>query len=148
MKKDLASDHQTIIRNSPYLIFLMVSTASGKVNKKEVEALVGVLSKPEEFDSSVLTYIADNTLQDAPAIVAEISAQQPNFIEALQELRGVIDTCLEDAYRQPFKQALFSMANKIIESSGGFLGFGGKASKAEKEVLLAIGLTLGIAEDC
>lgn len=132
------------LQKSPFLIFFIVAAADGKVDKKEVEAFIKILSTPEILKNELMAYLISNVGSKIPNIISEMAIGQKDYIGELTALKEVIDTKLGAEHANNFKITLLKIGKKIAESSGGFFGLGSKISKEEKTALAGIAVCLDV----
>ena len=134
------ADMQTITR-SPLLVFMLVAAADGKVDKKEMQAFQKVVMT---VMSSATPLLRDAMTRLLPKIDEHLQAlREAEPSEEVERLAKILDTHFPQEAKQ-FKEDLIGVAIQIAESSGGFMGFGSKISKDEKEAIGAIAAVLGL----
>jgi hypothetical protein len=159
----LTSEERELLKRSPLIVFLLVAGADHRIDKKEIDEFIQSLLFPHEFYSDLLVEAIDCLL---PGPVTELDKSDPDALnEAVKNVtlhmshiihhdhdehlvdllkaKHVLDK-LPPEHARDFKLSLFHIAHRIAESSGGFLGFGSKIDKWEKEALKKIVYTLDI----
>ena len=132
------------ITRAPLLVFLLVAAADGKVDKKELAGFQKVIVGVMTAATPLLRDAMSRLLPQMDKFLDELEHINP--VEELQRLAGILDTHYPQE-APAFKEQLLSIAVKIAESSGGFLGFGSKVSDDEKAAIAGIGITLGLIEE-
>lgn len=140
----ILSSELEALQKSPFLIFFLVAAADGKVDKKEVQEFIEILSNPEILQNELMAQLISGVGSKIPSIISEMATGKKNYIEELSSLKEIIDSKLAPEYANDFKITLLRIGKKIAESSGGFFGFGSKISKEEKTALAGIAICLGI----
>lgn len=138
-----ADDARTLAR-APFLVFLLVAAADGKLDKKELKKFGQVLEQFSDCPSPRLRQAITDMLPTMATIFEEVTQESFNPIDELQRVARIMDT-QHPAEADIFKQSLLSLAVQIAQASGGFLGFGNKIDKDEEEAIAAVAITLGLA---
>lgn len=136
-----------VLKQAPFLIFYLVATADGKIDKKELAKFFSVISDLSNYKSPLTHKVITNIINDISKMVIEISHKEMSYPAELAKLRVIIDDNLPAEEANKFKMDLVAMGKKIAEASGGFLGLGNKISKEEKTVLNAIAVFLGLKNE-
>ena len=133
----------TTLARSPLLVFLLVAAADGKVDRKEFagfhKVIVGVMTSATPLLRDAMSRLLPRMEETFDEL------EDINPVQELERLAGLLDTHYPKEAKV-FKEQLVSIAVKIAESSGGFLGFGSKVSKDEKAAIAGIAITLGLIE--
>lgn len=138
------SEWKTLL-NSPFIIFLAVAAADGKLDKKEAEQFAKVLAAGGKNRCPVLSKILAEALPHFMDFINGLLSGKINPLKELMTVSDLADAKLNANDAKIFKLSLMSIAKEIAESSGGFLGFGSKVSKDEMKVINGIAATLKLA---
>jgi hypothetical protein len=139
-----SEEDMKLITRAPLLVFLLVAAADGKIDKKE---MIGFQKVSMEVMVGATPLLREAMSRLLPKIDEHLRAMQAsNPVEQLERLSTVLDSFYAKEART-FKEQLMTIAIKIAESSGGFLGMGSKVSKDEKMAIAGIGMVLGLIEE-
>ncbi|MDQ1362307.1 MAG: hypothetical protein QG652_167 [Pseudomonadota bacterium] len=131
--------------NSPFIIFLAVAVADGKLDKKEAERFAKILAEAGKYRCPILSRILAEALPHFMEFINGLLSGKINPLKELMTVTDLADARLSANDAKIFKLSLMSIAKEIAESSGGFLGFGSKISKDEMKVINSIAATLKLA---
>lgn len=140
----LLSSEMKALKRSPFLIFFLVAASNGKVNKKEVQEFINILSSPAVLKNNLMSHLISNIDNEAPAIISDMTINKTNYIKELRLLKNVIDSKIDNIYANDFKIALLTLGRMIAENSGRVFGFEGMINKEEKTALASIAACLGL----
>ena len=133
LSNQFSSDEWNLIVQAPYLVFLTVAAADGKIDEKEIKGLAEVLTKAKKQPGLLIQKILEDSAADAQSIINSIIHSGQNTIDTLQKIQQAVDAKLSNEDATVFKVSLMLIAQQIAEASGGGLfGFGKKISKAKK----------------
>jgi len=135
------------LADAPYLVFLVVAAADGKVDEKEVSAFQKALVQAAASEHPVVHEMFARGLQDPEGRLRKLLSETPAPADALAAAGALISEKLPRDEANGIKMALFLLGKAVAEASGGFLGFGSRISKQEKKALAAVLLLLGIDLD-
>lgn len=144
--KNLSYEEFKKLKQAPFLIYFLVASADGEIDKKEMLQFMEVLSNPESHTNPIFSKIINIVTNDIDAIVTEMKQQPINYIEELSHLKDIVNNNLPEHDANNFKLTLLLLGKKIAEASGGFLGFGDKISREELAALQTIAACLEIKD--
>lgn len=130
---------------TPVVVFGIVASADGSIDKKEIKQFQDELIKGIVVDNRFMQQIMAEVLPVVPELLQDVVMVKVDPKEVLENITRAIDAKLplKDAY--DFKLALVMIGKEIAEASGGFLGmFGSKMSKEEEQALAALSLIIGL----
>ncbi|MCL1035698.1 hypothetical protein L2750_00805 [Shewanella submarina] len=143
---EAASDNPLVgLMYSPLLVFLLVAGADGKVEPKEVQSFLKVLTDKAVLSHPILNAIVNGIAPDLQQHVQELIQTGDNYLEQLTEIAELADANFEQEMSESFKYGLYYIGEKVASTSRGFWGFGGKPGKPEKAALAAIAGVLNIS---
>ncbi len=121
--------------------FEYISSADGKIDKKEFQSLDKILSKPDAF-SSDLTKEVIASIESSGTLLA-LKGQDPRALkEGLDDFAKIIDYTLSKSEAFDVKKDYIAMGMFIASSSGSF--FGGKVCHDELDSLAELGVVINI----
>lgn len=135
-EEGLTGEDWATLARSPCLVFLMVAAADGGIDKKEIMAFGSILRQHKAVPSAIFSrilQIAQANFETFTREIMESGAQVQDHLLDLADLLGSGKIPREEAIN--VAHLLCGLAQVIASASGGFLGFGPKISKKEKEVL-------------
>lgn len=132
------------LRRAPFMVFLLVAAADGKLDNKEAQAFVKQLGDSAKEGGELYSRIITNVITDVPQLLTELLTTPFNHAQELLRIRLIVETKVSAEEAQAFKQALLGLGKTVASASGGFLGFGSKISKEEKATLERIAAGLGL----
>lgn len=143
------NDSYELLKEAPFIIFILMALADGEIDLKETTALAEVVLKPEMFGNDFLVQLIRDAIpqiteKSIPECLSSIMNENPDYEKKLQEIRKVIDEHLDSESALEFKKSLIKLGYKIADASGGLFGFGSRVCKQEKEMLKAIASILGV----
>lgn len=138
-----SQDYQALI-SAPYLIFILVAAADGKVDDKEIKEFIKLLTNPGTLENPLLHKVITSTIGSAGEYLTQVLSRSDDYIQELEKLKRIVDDNLPDSEAREFKMALLQLGKQIAAASGGFFGFGNKISKQKKMALAAIAICLDI----
>lgn len=143
------NDSYELLKEAPFIIFILMALADGEIDLKETTALAEVVLKPEMFGNDFLVQLIRDAIpqiteKSIPECLSSIMNENPDYEIKLQEIRKVIDEHLDSESALEFKKSLIKLGYKIADASGGLFGFGSRVCKQEKEMLKAIASILGV----
>lgn len=138
------SDWQ-VMAEGPILAFLLVASADGKVDKKEIAEFGKVLTVlAMQQTHPVVARMMSMAYHNLDGILQHLFSGQLNPAKKMQAFTTLVNQRFTDEEAQMIKSSLMFLAEKVASSSGGFLGFGPKISKDEKEAIGALAFLLGL----
>ncbi len=148
-KSTINEDDYETLKESPFIIFILMAFADGKVDQKETASLAKVIMNPSIFGSDFLVKIIQDSIPQLtftaiPECLSAIIDNNPDYFKKLQEIRIVIDKNFEEDEANHFKKALIRVGYKIADASGGFFGLGSRVCKEEKQMLKTIAHILDV----
>ena len=140
----LDADDIKTLAYAPVAVFCIVAGADGNIDKKEIrafqkEVLTGVVT-----ESELLQRVMVQVVTEFETLIKEFLNREIDAREKLGEILSIINTKLGDREALEFKLSLFGMGKSVAEASGGFLGFGSRISKQEKEALAGLAAFFGL----
>ncbi|MDP4848666.1 MAG: hypothetical protein NWR51_15555 [Akkermansiaceae bacterium] len=139
----LTGEDWATLAKAPCLVFILVAAADGKVDAKEIKAFGSILENHESLPSSILSKILGIAQQNFESFIQEIVADGRSPQDQLLGLADLLKSGKipkEDAV--VVAKGLLLLGKAIASASGGFLGFGSKISKEEKQALAVLELIL------
>ncbi len=138
-----------LIKEGPFIIFILMALADGEIDLKETTALAEVILNPSEFKNDFLVQVIRDAIPEItptsiPECLAPIMNNSPDYLNKLQELKRAIDENLDASEALQFKMALIKLGYKIADASGGLFGLGSRVCKQEKKMLQTIAAVLGV----
>lgn len=144
-------DHEDyeLIKEAPFIIFILMALADGEIDLKETTALAEVILNPSTFKNDFLVQVIRDAIPEItptsiPECLAPIMNNSPDYLNKLQELKRAIDENLDASEALQFKQALIKLGYKIADASGGLFGLGSRVCKQEEQMLRTIAKVLGV----
>jgi hypothetical protein len=135
----LSEDEKRRLAYAPFVVFVMISAADGKVDRKELNAFVRALrEQKDELLREVITLVP----KPPQEIISEILGDFEGALSGLRESIEAADARLPKGQAIKLKVGLWDIANKVASASGGVLGFGARVSDEEKAALEALALIL------
>lgn len=132
----LSGEDWANLAKSPCLVFLMVAAADGGVDEKEISAFGAILRQHKAVTSPIFSKILQIAQANFETFIAEFMQSGDQAKQQLKEFATLLasgkipqDEAISIAHH------LCGLGVAIASASGGFLGFGSKISKQEKEVL-------------
>lgn len=129
---------------APINVFCLVAASDGSVDKKEFIAfakmLLGLKHYDHELIKGVYAATVENIEEKFNIVVKNLDQVMPN----VKKIRSILKGKVEDKIADEFCKSLLFVAVKIASASGGFLGFGSKISKEEKEMLVRVATMLDV----
>ena len=147
-------DEWKTLQFAPLWTFGAVAGADGKIDRKEMEALLVALLDSSLFEEPLVsrtelqltTDIFDSVVEDFSNLVAECMSDQREFIDGLRQAADIIAKKTSTEEARHFRNSLLFSGRKVAESSGGgVFGLGSKFSKEEKRALGTVATALGIS---
>jgi tellurite resistance protein len=137
MKEIFQEDEWTLLCETPAIVFSVVGSADGKIDKKELEAFEHFTKKKNAFSSALFNQI----LPDNPALLIE-SVQQKKYDknevkEKLRSVDNILDNKVDAIDAKLFKHHLIALGTLIANASGKM--FSDKISEEENEALVTLG---------
>ncbi len=138
-----------LIKEAPFIIFIIMALADGEIDLKETSALAEVILNPSEFNNDFLVQVIRDAIPEItstsiPECLAPIMNSSPDYLNKLQELKRTIDENLDASEALQFKMALIKLGYKIADASGGLFGLGSRVCKQEEKMLQTIATVLGV----
>jgi uncharacterized tellurite resistance protein B-like protein len=133
-----------LLGRAPVMVAIMVASADGDVDKKEILAFRDTLEKTFACPSVLLKQALETvTLPQLHEIIAEACVEGYDHLDMLRQTAAMLDA----KYPQEAllcKTLLVAIARKVAEASGGFLGFGKKVGAEELQCIAEISEALGL----
>ncbi|MFK8400131.1 hypothetical protein M2D07_016645 [Pseudomonas sp. BGr12] len=134
------------LREAPVAIFCMVASADGEIDAKEAAAFGKLFKESGKYPSVLMQRVMTELSPDTPSgravlmdFLQRFSDPAFNRLQYLVDVNRLLGQQASDTDAAAFKADLLALGKAVAESSGGgFLGFGSKVSKEEKNVLVVI----------
>ncbi len=139
----LTGEDWATLAKAPCLVFILVAAADGKVDAKEISIFGKILQSYDSLPSPVLAKIFGIAQKNLEGFIQEIVATGEPPQQQLMSLAQLLKSGKipkEDAI--VVAQGLLELGKAIASASGGFLGFGPKISKEEKQALAMLEMIL------
>lgn len=134
-----STDEWLKVQKAPYIVFVMVAGADGKIDKKEADQFIQFLMNCEKDKSDLFHRSVTQTIQCTSEIMNQVlGASTVDLMYELRAIREIVNAKAPADQIQPFKDTLLVLGQVIAEASGGFMGLGDKVSKEEKSALSLI----------
>lgn len=128
---------------TPLWVFYAVAAADGKVDQKEVEALVIELSQAHLFKEPLARDVLMSLGNDFENVLRLFQADSRNAGRGLVEAANLLDRKVPPQTAYNFKAAMLMIGYNVSESTGkGFLGFGQKALDQKHQALDAVAMIM------
>jgi len=124
------------LAKAPCLVFFLVASADGSIDKKEMILFGTILQKHAAIPSPVFSKIIKIAQANIEALMTEIMNAEVPVPQQLLEIASLLQSGKiprEEAI--VIAQCLCALGKAVASASGGFLGFGSKISRKESEVL-------------
>ena len=129
---------------APISIFCLVAGSDGNIDKKEFMAFAKMILGLKHYDHELIKAVYAGTVDNIEAkfniVVKNFDAIIPN----IKKIRSILKGKVEDKVIEEFCKSILFISVKVASASGGFLGFGAKISKEEKEMLVRISTMLDL----
>lgn len=144
---ELIDSELSILSYAPMVVFFIVASADGSIDKKEINAFRKALVKGIMTDSETLLKVAVLAVSEFETMITQLLNKEVNVQQTLLEITSIINTRLPEDEANQFKKGLLDLGVSVASASGGFLGmFGSKIDKHEKQALDALKAILKIEE--
>lgn len=121
--------------------FEYISSADGKIDKKEFQSLDTILSKPDAFSSNLTKEVIASI--ESSAVLLALKGQDPRALkEGLDDFAKIIDYTLNKSEAFDVKKDYIAMGMFVASASGSF--FGGKVSYDELDSLSELGVVINV----
>ncbi len=137
----VSADEWQKLTYSPFLAFMLVAAADGSIDKKEIKSFIKTLSTQE---NPLMLELLGSCGEAPDKIISHLASLGSDAPLLLQEITEVLDSKLPEKHALAFKLELLHIGKNVAEASGGFFGFGKKASKEEKLALALIAKVFGL----
>jgi uncharacterized tellurite resistance protein B-like protein len=146
----ISNEDYELLKESPFIIFILMALADGEIDLKETTALTEIILNPQMFQNNFLVQLIRDAIPEIsatsiPERLAPIMENNPDYAQKLNDLARVIDSSLDAKDAMEFKKALVKLGYKIADASGGLFGLGSRVCKQEKQMLRKIALILGVS---
>jgi hypothetical protein len=136
-------DEWRTLQFAPLWVFGAVAGADGKVDEKELEALLKEISQWPLFKEPLVQETLLTLSQDFMNLMAHYKADSRNVLTGLKDVADLLDRKATQEQAKNFKGAMLLIGRNTAQASGGgFLGTGDKISSEEKGALAMVILTL------
>lgn len=146
MKSRFTAEEWELLKLLPIKVFLMVASADGKIDEKEIAQFDENLRKaPYLLDPLHKELFVDLCTSDFSALINQ-ATDQAKFTDRLVKIKACLQEVLTPEEYERFVGSMFIGGCQIANASGGgFLGRGSKVSQEEQTALTnfanAFGLT-------
>jgi len=131
---------------SPIVVFALVASADGSIDKKEVLSFQQQLIQGLIVDNPLMQQLMIDVIPNLETLMKDVLECRADPKNILEEITAAVDAKLSIEDAMQFKLSLLHIGKTIAESSGGILGmFGSKISKEEKQALAALTIILNLA---
>ena len=128
---------------APLWVFGAVANADGKIDKKEVDALVLQLSQPAVFKEILVRDVIDTLGKDFGNLFNQFGADSRNVVQGLTDVADILDRKVSPQTAYNFKASMLIIGYNVSESTGkGFLGMGQKALDQKHKALDAVAMIM------
>ncbi len=132
------------LTRAPYAVFLLVSAADGRIDKKEVKRFEQTLAQD---DFSIVRQHMDHAIQSADSIIEDLLGTDTDIHDELHQLASSITAQMPAEQAMAIKQTLWRLGLAVASASGGgILGLGNAICAEERVALEAIRLALELPE--
>lgn len=139
----ISNADRDILWRSPALAFFLVAAADGNVDSKEIAGFEAMIAKPSIFPSPLFRKVIKDMGPQVGTYFEEMMQEDFDYHGALEATANLVDTKYSWE-AETYKLSLLSLAKRVAQASGGFLGVGSKISKEEKAALVDISGVLRI----
>lgn len=134
------------LAKAPCLVFMMVVSAEGTVNERELTRFEKLLNEPHDAPSSMVAKIIGIARENIEGLVAEILSSETTPPMEMLEVRALLGSGkIPASESKAFARYVYSFAESVASASGGIFGMG-RISKREGEVLATLRLLLRLEE--
>ena len=131
---------------SPIVVFAVVASADGAIDKKEIRSFQQQLIHGLIVDNHIMQQIVTDLMPNLTQFMAEVLEGDVEPTSVLESITATVDAKLSSEDAMHYKLSLMQIGKSIAGSSAGFLGmFGDKISDKEKQALAALTAILKIA---
>lgn len=128
---------------TPLWVFFGVAAADGKVDQKEVDALILELSQAHLYKEPLARDVLMSLVNDFENIFNLLKNDSRNAGQGLEEVARLLDRKVSPQSAYNFKAAMLMIGYNVSESTGkGFLGFGQKALDQKHKALDAVAMIM------
>ena len=133
------------LARAPGIIFLLVASANGKIDKKQVHQFVKLMATKDYLMFASMLEQADITISE---LVDEVLTKNLDPFQELQSVCGIVDIYLSKEAALDYKVNLFKLANGVAKTSGVIFGFfPSKISENEQAAIAVVTNVLGLNDD-
>ena len=127
----------------PALLFQLIAGADGEIDKKEINTFVEILKKADNTDD-LFTALLISTANNFNEIYSDVSHSSYDIWHNLNAIVQIFKPHLSTNDLSKIKSDIQTFAENIAKSSGGFMGFGAKIGKEERNTLDKLKLALEV----
>lgn len=138
------SEEWDVLSSSPISIFCLVAGADGSIDKKEFMEFAKIILGLKHFDHELIKAVYASTVDGIEAKFNNVIKNLETIKSYVKRVRPILKGKVEDKVVDEFCKSLLFLGHKVASASGGFLGFGSKVSKEEKEMLIRIATMLDV----
>lgn len=130
---------------SPVVVFALIASADGSIDKKEVQSFQHQLIQGLVVDNPMIQQLMIDVIPNLESLMREVLEGHVDPKLILESITASVDEKLSMEDAMHYKLSLIQMGKTIAESSGGILGIlGNKISKEEEQALAALTIILNI----
>ena len=130
----LSDEDWHTLAKAPCLVFLLIASADGEIDKKELVSFAKTLDGYGKGGSPVIAQIKTRVRADFPGLIDEL--KDGNFGVELMAVAALLHSGkFPDADSRELARFLYGLGEAVASASGGFFGFGSKIGKKERERL-------------
>lgn len=132
----LTDEDWATLAKAPCIVFVLVASANGRIDKKELALFRSILKNNEGIPSPIFATIINVTKANVQQLIAEISRSEMSLAQQLLQISFLLQSGrIPRDEAVSIARCLCKLGKAVATASGGFLGFGSKISKKEAEML-------------
>ena len=130
---------------APGIIFLLVASADGNIDKKELKRFATLMASK---DYAILTSMLDQAGATIPDLLDEVLLHDLDPYQELQSVCSILDIYLSEKAAETYKVTLYRLARGIARSSAGLFGFlGARISQEQEAATMVVAKLLGLLDE-
>jgi hypothetical protein len=134
----------TALTLAPMWVFSAVAGADGKLDAKEVAAIVQVMDRAPLAESHLLREVLEECHRDVDELFLRYRGDARTVDEGLSEVRRVLDRRASAQEGRLFRRGLYSIGVHVAKASGG--GLFGRGNPISWEERAALSLLTGLLD--
>lgn len=132
----LAAEDWAILAKAPCIVFLLVASADGRIDRKELALFRSVLKNNEGIPSPIFGTILTITKANVRQLISEIGRSEMSITQQLLQISFLLQSGkIPRDEAVAIARCLCKLGKAVASASGGFLGLGPKISRKEAEML-------------